>query len=196
MRWPRKGGLGDIFESSATLNPKQIPSKILKYSFSCFNFISNTCTRSFIQKEGQLHEEAEVRHSSKWVCFQLIGLPCEGSGKALGGPDGNGGLLGVHILPRPAIQWMDYSVFPLSFLPFSKIKVLFFRNPKCKAGNTEKLLVPFVSLYAWMRKQMETHSRKQHFLMLSLAGKNCGPDSAESQAVAQPGSQPSLQLHQ
>ena len=50
--------------------------------------------RSFIQKGGQLHEEAEMRHKTSRYGVQSTKLRCEGGGEVWGGSGENSGLGG------------------------------------------------------------------------------------------------------
>ena len=50
--------------------------------------------RSFIQKGGQLHEEAEMRHNTSRYGIQRTKLHCEEGGEVQGGSDENSGVGG------------------------------------------------------------------------------------------------------
>lgn len=66
--------------------------------------------RSFIQKGGQLHEEAEMRHNTSRYVVQRTKLHCEGrGGEVQGGSDENSGLRG-HRTHFYFLSRLDYSV--------------------------------------------------------------------------------------
>lgn len=155
-------------------SPKQtIFLNTLWYTFFSYSiFISNV--RSFIQKGGQVHKKAELRHNANEFGAQWTEQCCEEGGEALGGPEENIGFWGIHIanfhfLSRLAIQWVDHSVFLATPL-FSNIT-----KRSAKAGGIEKTTSAFIFLYAWMEKKMETSSKKRkHFQYYLLPWKNHG----------------------